>query len=91
MMAPPAIRPTNISTSCTRTKRRGTPRWRRTSVAMANVCSVLPVAITAAAASAPSTVRLAAKLPSKTPGQRRVPQRSSAASAMPEGGQIAVA
>ena len=91
MIAPHATRPTKISTSCTRTKRRGTPRWRRTNVAMANACRVLPVAITVDANSAPSTVRLAAKLPSQTPAQRRLPQRSSAASAIPEGGQIAVA
>jgi hypothetical protein len=35
-----------------------------------------------------STVRFAARLPIKMPGQTRPPAMSSAASAMPEGGQI---
>jgi hypothetical protein len=61
------------------------------SVAIANTWMLLPVAITVAATSAPSTAALAAKLPSQIPGQSCRPQRSSAASAMPEGGQMAVA
>ena len=91
MIAPPTARPTNRSTSCTRSKRRGTPSWRRTSVATAKACSVLPVAMTRDASNAPSTVKLAAKLPIQTPGQKRLPPRSIAASAMPDGGQTALA
>ncbi len=60
-------------------------------LATTKACRLLPVAITAEASTAPSTVRLAAKLPIHTPSHSRLPQRSSAASAMPEGGQIAVA
>jgi hypothetical protein len=40
---------------------------------------------------APSIVRLARKLPTQTAGHRRLPPSSSAASAMPDGGQTAVA
>jgi hypothetical protein len=49
------------------------------------------MAITAAARIAPSMVRLARKLPAKTAGHRRLLPSSSAASAMPDGGQTAVA
>jgi hypothetical protein len=65
--------------------------YRRTSAASAKLCRVLPVAIRAEANSAPSTVKLAATLPSQIAGQSRAPARSSAARAIPEGGQIAVA
>ena len=61
------------------------------SVATVKACRLLPVAITAETSSAPSIVRLAAKLLSHTPGQSRLPHRRSAARAMPDGGQIAVA
>jgi len=44
-----------------------------------------------AARTAPSIVRLAKKLAAKIAGQRRRPPISSAASAIPEGGQTAVA
>ncbi len=91
MIAPPTVRPTKRSTSWTRSKRRGTPSCRRTSVATAKACRVLPLAMTSEASSAPSIVRLAAKLPIHTPGQRRRLARSSAASAIPEGGQMALA
>jgi len=40
---------------------------------------------------APSTVTFAAKLPARTAGQSRFPPRSSAATAIPDGGQTAVA
>lgn len=63
----------------------------RTSAAIATVCSVLPVAMTSDARNAPSIVILAAKLPSQTAGHSRLVARSSAATAMPEGGQTAVA
>ena len=65
--------------------------WRRTSSAMASDCSVLPVAMTVEAMSDASMVRLARKLPTHTAGQRRLPARSIAATAIPEGGQMAVA
>ena len=39
----------------------------------------------------PSMVKLMSAAPSQTPGQRRVPHSNIAASAMPEGGQTAVA
>jgi hypothetical protein len=52
---------------------------------------VLPVAMTMEATSEASMVRLAAKLASHTAGQRRLPARSSAATAIPDGGQTAVA
>ncbi len=61
------------------------------SAAMAKHCTLLPVAIIAEATSAPSTLALAAKLPSQIPGQSCRPHRRSAASAIPEGGQMAVA
>jgi hypothetical protein len=40
---------------------------------------------------AASIVTLARKLPTQTAGQRRLPARSSAARAMPDGGHTAVA
>jgi hypothetical protein len=52
---------------------------------------VLPVAIRIDEKNAPSTVRLAAKLPTQTAGHSRPPASSSAARAIPDGGQIAVA
>ena len=61
------------------------------SSAPATACSALPVAITAEAKSEPSIVRFAARLPTKTPGHSRRPPSISAASAMPDAGQIAVA
>jgi len=91
MTAPPITMPTNTSTSATRSKRRGTPSFARTSQAMAQACTVLPLAIKAEPSSAPSTLALAAKLPIQTAGHSRHPPRSSAASAMPDGGQMAVA
>ena len=53
--------------------------------------SVLPVAMTPDATSDSSIVTLARKLASQIAGQSLVPASSSAASAIPEGGQTAVA
>src|SRR6185295_451414 len=47
--------------------------------------------MSAAAKIEPSTVRLAARLPTQTPGHSRFPASSSAATAMPDPGQSAVA
>jgi hypothetical protein len=58
---------------------------------MATAWIELPAAMTAEASSAPSIVRLAKKLPASTAGHRRRPPRSNAATAIPEGGQTAVA
>jgi hypothetical protein len=74
-----------------RSKRRGTPMCRRTRTASTSAWSVLPVAINAEENNAPSTVTLAAKLPAQIAGHSRPPPSSTAASAMPEGGQIALA
>ena len=49
------------------------------------------VAMIPAASHEVSMVAFASAAPIHTPGQMRVPVRSSAASAMPEGGQTAVA
>jgi len=65
--------------------------WRRTSSAPTSAWNVLPAAITTAARIDPSMVMFAAKLPTNTPGHSRFPPRSSAASAIPDPGQIAVA
>ena len=91
MMAPAPTKPTKVTTSRTRSKRRGTPRCRPINVAIAYSSSAEPVAITAAARMSPSTVALATKLPSQMPGHSRRSQSSSAASPMPDGGHTAVA
>jgi hypothetical protein len=52
---------------------------------------VLPVAMMPEAISDSSIVTLARKLPSQIAGQTRLPASSRAASAIPEGGQTAVA
>ncbi len=64
---------------------------RTTSQAAHRPSSVLPVAMPSAVGSDSSTEKLAIAAPSHTPGQARKPQISSAASAIPEGGQTAVA
>jgi hypothetical protein len=91
MLAPSAASSTNLTTWSTLAKSRGTPMCRRTRVATTAVCRVLPLAMMMDATIAPSIVTFAAKLPTHTAGHSRVPAMSSAASAIPEGGQTAVA
>jgi len=86
-----AHRARKLATSAPRSKRLGIPMSRRMKYAPASASSVLPVAISAAAAQEYSTVALTRAAPSQTPGQMRGPKTSSAASVMPAGGQIAVA
>ena len=91
MVLPSAAISTNLTTWSTVSKRYGTPMCPRTRPPIASACSVLPVSDDDRGDERTSIVRLAAKLAAQTAGHSRPPPSSSAASAMPDGGQTAVA
>ncbi len=82
---------TNLTTSSPLSNSYMPPTWRRMSAAPASASSVLPHAIRAAVKTDASTIALTTATPTHSPGQIRLPKRSVAATAMPEGGQTAVA
>src|SRR6185369_8632851 len=79
----------NLKIVCAVWKTRGPSANFSMSHAPNTASSVLPAEITSAVASAPVVVMLTMKAPRKTAGQRSIPHKTSAASAMPAGGQTA--
>jgi len=86
-----AARSVKAPTPRARSKARVPPAKRFTSEAPTTASSVLPAAMPSDVATDPAVVRLARKAPSSTAGEARSPRISSAASAIPAGGQTAVA
>ena len=82
---------TNLKMSCARSKAATPPAKRSTRNAPTSASSVLPAAMPSDESTDPAVVRLTAKAPAKIAGQMPRPSSSTAASAMPVGGQTGVA
>src|SRR5207245_2299958 len=85
-----APRNANLKTFCGRSNARAPFAKRVTRYAPTSASRVFPTAIPAEETGSPVVVRFVKNAPSSTPGQTRIPSRSSAASESPVGGQTAV-